>query len=158
MGNHLLQCIMSAENIYLVFLLMFALEEHDDSSPFFTVWAVFEDQVGNGVGKSGACAAVLDVMFLEPFVWEFSPFSLFDWFNHGVDIDFEVLVDDIELLENAWGIAKLSLHFLLFRFQFFSKTISKLKNVISCTFLKKFKIQMISILVNIWDSFKIHNC
>merc|ERR1711934_708001 len=45
---------------------------------FFTVRAVFEDQVGNGVGKSGACAAVLDVVFLEPFVWEFSPFSLFD--------------------------------------------------------------------------------
>merc|ERR1739844_52111 len=48
-----------------------------------------------------SCSAVLDVMFLEPFVWEFSPFSLFDRFNHGVDIDFEVLVDDIELLENA---------------------------------------------------------
>merc|ERR1739846_100992 len=43
-------------------------------------------------------------------------------------------------ISRFWS-TKSSLHLLLFRFQFFSKTISKLKNVISCTFVSHVLLQ-----------------
>merc|ERR1719323_3019813 len=75
------------------------------------------------------------MLFLEPFIWEFSPFSTFNGLNHGVDIKIFILVNDIEFLKYAGSVSKLSLPFFGFLLQFFSQSISKLEKIIGGTFV-----------------------
>merc|ERR1719288_510390 len=114
----------------LVFGIFFALEEHHDSSPLFSPSAFFENSFWDGIGEGSAGAAVLDVLFLEPLVWEFSPFSTFNGLDHSADIEVFVLVDDVEFLEYAGCVSELSLPFFSFLLQFISQTVSKLEEII----------------------------
>merc|ERR1712122_229033 len=119
----------------LVFGFMFTLEEHHDSSPFFAPSTFSENGFWDRFGEVSAVTAVLDMLFLEPFIWEFSPFSTFNGLDHGVDIKIFILVNDIEFLKYAGSVSKLSLHFFGFMLQFFSQSISKLENIIGGTFV-----------------------
>merc|ERR1719412_1850786 len=75
------------------------------------------------------------MVLFEPLVWELSPFSIFNRFDHFVDIKILVLVDDSKFLENAGSVSELSLHRCGFCLQFFGQSISKLKYIIGSTFM-----------------------
>merc|ERR1719225_2243517 len=75
------------------------------------------------------------MVLFEPLVWELSPFSIFNRFDHFVDIKILVLVDDSKFLENAGSVSELGLHLYGFLLQFFGQSISKLKYIIGSTFI-----------------------
>merc|ERR1719288_637355 len=114
----------------LVFGILFALEEHHDSSPLFSPGAFFENSFWDRISEGSAGTAVLDVLFLEPLVWELSPFSTFNGLDHSADIEVFVLVNDVEFLKYAGCVSELSLPFFSFLLQFISQTVSKLEEIV----------------------------
>merc|ERR1719219_575753 len=119
----------------LVLGFLLTLEEKHNSAPLLAIGTFVKNGFWDRIGVGGTSAAVLDVVLFEPLVWEGSPFSIFNRFDHGVDIKILVLVDDSEFLENAGGISELGLHLHGFLLQFFGQAISKLKYIISSTFV-----------------------
>merc|ERR1719412_2241216 len=94
----------------LVLGFLFTLEEKDDSSPFLAICAFVKNGFWDRIGICCTSLTVFDVVLFEPLVWEFSPFSIFNRFDHFVDIKILVLVDDSEFLENAGSVSELGLH------------------------------------------------
>merc|ERR1719219_1290034 len=119
----------------LVLGFLLTLEEKHNSSPLLAIGAFIKNGFWDRISVGSASAAVLDMVLFEPLVWEFSPFAIFNRFDHSVDIKILVIVDDSEFLENAGSISELGLILYGFLLQFFGQAISKLKYIIGSTFV-----------------------